>query len=181
MTDTSARCWATSSHQHEPTTCAHCGHCADCGELPQPPPDPWALLEQSPMLSLSNSFDDFQNALIQWRVAVKGALKWHAEHPDPEPPLGAIERLRIYNLEEALRRTQMQREEFRNMATQLQTEVNSLHNQLGQCEAEKRNIINAVRNVYYSARWQADRPVRNAASLWAALRDACGLTPGGSR
>lgn len=37
----------------------------------------------------------------------------------------------------------------------------------------------AVRSLYYAARWNADRPVDEAA-LWEAVRDAAGFEPGAS-
>jgi hypothetical protein len=40
-------------------------------------------------------------------------------------------------------------------------------------------LQDAVKNLYYSAAWHADRPVDEAA-LWTAVRDAAGLTPGRS-
>jgi hypothetical protein len=41
------------------------------------------------------------------------------------------------------------------------------------------NLRNAVRALYYSAVWHADRPVDEQA-LWIAVRDAAGFKPGGS-
>jgi hypothetical protein len=38
-------------------------------------------------------------------------------------------------------------------------------------------LQDAVKNLYYSAVWHADRPVDEAV-LWTAVRDAAGLTPG---
>jgi hypothetical protein len=40
-------------------------------------------------------------------------------------------------------------------------------------------LKDAVKNLYYSAVWHADRTVDEAA-LWTAVRDAAGLTPGRS-
>lgn len=41
------------------------------------------------------------------------------------------------------------------------------------------NLRDAVRVLYYSAVWHADRPVDEQA-LWIAVRDAAGFKPGGS-
>ncbi len=45
--------------------------------------------------------------------------------------------------------------------------------------AELAEVLEAVRAVYYAARWTADRPV-DEEKLWTDLRDACGFEPGGS-
>lgn len=44
---------------------------------------------------------------------------------------------------------------------------------------ETNTLIEAVRELYYTAVWHADRPV-DEARLWAAVRDAAGFKPGSS-
>lgn len=46
-------------------------------------------------------------------------------------------------------------------------------------EAQLTLLLAAVRELYYAAVWQADRPVDEAA-LWTAVRDAAGFNPGRS-
>lgn len=46
--------------------------------------------------------------------------------------------------------------------------------------ARLENLTGAVRELYFSAYWHADRPVDEAA-LWTAVRDAAGIQPGQTR
>ena len=47
-------------------------------------------------------------------------------------------------------------------------------------DGRRDNLVAAVRELYYAARWTPDRDVANSAELWARVRDAAGFEPGHS-